>query len=164
MIRFFIFSLTCLIFNITFGQNESQKQLIKSNVLQNTSLNFDTSKITLLNLETDWWLRKKLSSTKSFNLTNYDIKAIDEVFKICANENNIDTSYFHYKRQYVPFLNKTGQKKVWINCFCSDLNDEFTYWKKSIVIVDDGGSCFFNLLIDLNSKAYSNFEENSGGY
>lgn len=107
---------------------------------------------------------KKLNTTKTFSLTNADIKAIDEIFKAAVSKNNLDTSYFHYKRQYVPFVDKDGQKKVWINCFCAEQDDnEFVNWKKSVVIVDDGGSCFFNFIINLADKTFYNLEVNGVG-
>ncbi len=163
MLKLFILSLTCIVFNLACGQNKPQKKFVTSDTSQKVRVTIDTSRITVLNLKTDWWLSKKLNTTKSFSLTNADIKTIDEIFRDCISKNNIDTSYFHYKRQYVPFIDKTGKKKIWINCFCSDLNDEFPNWKKSIVIVDDGGSCFFNIMINLVDNSFSNFEVNGDG-
>ena len=98
-----------------------------------------------------------------FSLYEKERKKIDQIFKKCVSENNIDTSYFHYKRQYIPFVDNAGNKKIWINCFCSDFDNDFPHWKKSIVIVSDGGSCFFNLIINLNDNSFSNLEVNGVG-
>jgi hypothetical protein len=54
-----------------------------------------------------------------------------------------------YRRQYVAVINALGQKEVWINFFCSFFN---TDWKHHVLIVDDGGICFFQLRINLSSK------------
>jgi hypothetical protein len=51
-----------------------------------------------------------------------------------------------YKRQYCPYINKTGEKEVFINCFCR-VPDET--WKTKIVTVDGGGSCYFMGVINL---------------
>jgi hypothetical protein len=152
MTRLLIFCLTCIVYSSAFGQDKSEKVVAAA-----------TNKIAIFNLETDWWLSKKFDAAKSFKLSDSELKVVDEVFNICVNQNNIDTSYFHYKRQYVPFLNKDGQKKVWINCFCSDFGNDFTQWKKFIVLVEDGGSCFFSLIINLTDRSFSNFDVNGGG-
>jgi hypothetical protein len=60
----------------------------------------------------------------------------------------------NYRRQYVFYYNKRGQKCVWINCFCSS---EFEGWKKYIVFVFDGGKCFFNVRINLSFKVFFDF-------
>ncbi|MDO6433135.1 hypothetical protein Q4E93_21175 [Flavitalea sp. BT771] len=54
-----------------------------------------------------------------------------------------------YKRQYVAIVNEKGQKEVWINFFCSSFG---AGWKHHVLIVDDGGVCFFQLTINLYSR------------
>ena len=53
-----------------------------------------------------------------------------------------------YRRQYICGINKNGDKIVWVNCFC----DKHDKWKNQTVFVFDGGSCFFNLKIDITKK------------
>lgn len=55
-----------------------------------------------------------------------------------------------YKRQYVVVTNKKGEKEVWINCFCGESKN----WKKELVIVNDGGNCYFNLVINLTTGKF----------
>jgi hypothetical protein len=93
-------------------QSKSQKYLKEEGTSQKTTLNFDTSKITIFDLKSDSWLGKRFESEKSFSLTDDDLKNIDEVFNKCIGQKKVDTSYFHYKRQYVPFIDKYGYKKV----------------------------------------------------
>lgn len=62
-----------------------------------------------------------------------------------------------YARQYVPIVNQLGEKEVWVNCFCQSSNDN---WKKQIVIVNDGGLCYFNLKINLSTLQYYEFNVN----
>lgn len=33
-------------------------------------------------------------------------------------------------------------------------------WRKRMIMVDDGVNCYFNVIVDLNSKEYSQFHEN----
>ena len=57
-----------------------------------------------------------------------------------------------YRRQYVAVINGKGQKEIWVNFFCATFNHD---WKHHVVIVDDGGVCFFQLWINLTlKKAY----------
>lgn len=101
---------------------------------------------------------------KQAELTNNEIESIDSVLKKCIADYNssfqgdsnasfkIDLIKGNYRRQYVPILNGKGEKEVWVNCLCSILDDD---WKKNILIVDDGGNCFFNLKINLvTGKCY----------
>jgi hypothetical protein len=161
MTRLFILGLAYIIVNPACRPRTSQIHFKRSDTLQSEGLNFDTSKIAIFNLSAEEWLSKRFDDTKPFNLTDADLKTIDAVFIKCLIENNIDTGHFHYKRQYVPFIDKAGHKKVWINCFCSDFNDDIAYWRKSIVLVSDGGSCFFNVIIDIMDNSFSNFSVNA---
>ena len=60
----------------------------------------------------------------------------------------------NYKRQYIPVINKLGEKEVWVNCLCNQSNE---IWKKEIIQVLDGGSCYFNLKINLSKNRYYDF-------
>jgi len=53
-----------------------------------------------------------------------------------------------YKRQYAAYINEHGEKEVWINCMCS-VDDG---WRDNIIMVRDGGSCYFNLTINLTKQ------------
>jgi len=60
-----------------------------------------------------------------------------------------------YYKQIVAATNAKGEKEVWVNCFCK-LDDwrpdnDNNYWRKNIVRVNDGGSCYFNLKINLTT-------------
>ncbi|NCU36630.1 hypothetical protein EOM75_11540 [Candidatus Falkowbacteria bacterium] len=71
-------------------------------------------------------------------------------------EYNLKINHFiieldHYKRQYVPVINEKGEMEVWVNCFCGNwgIND-----RTNILIVEDGGNCYFNLKINLTKENY----------
>ena len=65
-----------------------------------------------------------------------------------------------YKRQYIPTINAKGEKEVWINFFC---NYDDRDWKKEIILVMDGGNCYFQLKINLTTKKYFDFYVNGNG-
>ncbi|MGZ4054149.1 MAG: hypothetical protein ACXVPU_13435 [Bacteroidia bacterium] len=111
-------------------------------------------------------------SAKPISLSSEEIKEIEKIVVDVINKYNVeeettfnkmkkeypekkyDKSDFiidlnQYKRQYIPSINSKGEKEVLINCFCSYMD---TDWKKDIVIVEDGGNCFFRLTINLSTK------------
>lgn len=68
-----------------------------------------------------------------------------------------------FTRQYVAYLNRNGERIIWVNGFCQvpwttietsprKQESQEMDWKKEIVIVDDGGSCFWNFEINMNIK------------
>lgn len=68
----------------------------------------------------------------------------------------------HYKRQFVCAIDPKGDKIVWINCLCfgDDMNswiygdevDPRYNWKTNILVVQDGGNCYFNIKINLTKR------------
>ncbi len=64
-----------------------------------------------------------------------------------------------FQRQYLPVINKNGEKIIWLNFFCSH---KAPVSDKNIVMVLDGGNCYFNIKINLTDKTY--FELRINGY
>jgi hypothetical protein len=126
----------------------------------------DTNTIAILPITKDMrWLLKD-SASLSFDLSHQELRNIDSLLTACINDYNLEqnnTRKFpeyidlkNYKRQYIPYKSVKG-KKVYINCFCiHDIDD----WKKRLVQIDDGGSCFFQLTADLEANRYLDFSTN----
>jgi hypothetical protein len=85
------------------------------------------------------------------------IKLEDPTRKIRRADFIIDLK--NYKRQYVADINTHKQKEVWVNCFCS--TRENNDWKSAVVLVRDGGICYFHLKIIIEQKSYYEFTVNS---
>ncbi|TQD34036.1 hypothetical protein [Haloflavibacter putidus] len=62
-----------------------------------------------------------------------------------------------YYRQYVPVIDKNGDKVIWINFLC---NYDESY-ETEIPLIQDGGNCYFNLKINLTKKTYYELGINS---
>ncbi len=62
---------------------------------------------------------------------------------------SLDFEKYKYKFQYVAAINNKGEKEVWINGFC---NTQDSRWKEEILLVNDGGNCYFNLKLNLSTK------------
>jgi len=70
-----------------------------------------------------------------------------------------------YYKQVIAVVNSKGEKEVWVNCFCdegskSSMKKLIVSWKKDILLVSDGGSCYFNLKINLTKNTVYNFMVN----
>ena len=70
----------------------------------------------------------------------------------------INNSLKYYK-QLIAVTNNKGEKEVWVNCCCSVME----YWKKRIQFTLDGGSCYFNLKINLDKNIAYDFGVNGLG-
>jgi len=78
------------------------------------------------------------------------------------NIQNIAKNYADYKRQYVGYNGKNGHKFIWINFLDFPDSDDLMLrsWKKGIMSVMDGGSGFFNVLVDIESENCAEFSVN----
>ena len=63
-----------------------------------------------------------------------------------------------YYKQFLAITNGKGEKEVWVSCFC-DVGDK-SYWKKDWVRVEDGGSCYFKIKINLTTNRVAGFYVN----
>lgn len=67
-----------------------------------------------------------------------------------------DTYYF----QLMPVSDSHGEKTVWVNAFCS--LEHAGNWRKQRVSVHGGGSCFFTIKVNLNSRKTYDMMVNPG--
>lgn len=107
---------------------------------------------------------------KSIVLTDDEIKIVNSLFQdFKSRSNNGDTTIqamgqiglMDYKKQYLPVMNGNGEKIVWINCFCvngSNLphfsSNNPNKWGEEVIIVKDGGNCYFSLFLNLNTGKF----------
>lgn len=112
----------------------------------------DTALIAVIPYTGEWLPGK---NNKPATLTMDEMKQIESLLKSCArNSKVIDLKRGNYKRQYVAVTNDEGEKIVWINCFCQTDGEN---WKTSIIMVHDGGSCYFHLKVNLTKGVYYDF-------
>lgn len=97
------------------------------------------------------------------DLSADEIAQSKEIIKKAVDEQNAKQKNAYrliklvgYKYQLSPFLNEKGEKEVWINSFCEAREN----WKTQIITVEDGGSCYFNLFINLTQNSYTKFYVN----
>ena len=123
-----------------------------------TQLNYDHSKIAIIPFSGKNNFETQFKNAEPAFLTQPELDLLDKILQKTIAEYNTTDAYRgiinlkEYKRQYMVIKNDQGEKKVWVNCFCDTLNE---YWKKQLVIVMDGGKCYFNLKVNLSTeKAY----------
>lgn len=138
---------------------------------QNTQSEFKLAKsdYTVLTYQPKWyWMFENVEPAE---LSESELIDIEKILRIAIKENNdsrkialknnpnkelFESRYLlkidGFKRQYVPIINNEGQKEVWINLFCDEHGME--YWKNELFEVEDGGNCYYNLKINLETKKY----------
>jgi len=111
-------------------------------------------------------------TNKPTSLSANEIDKIEKIIKTEVDKHNKKSSHHYsfirnprrYYKQLMAVINSRGEKEVWVNCFCNSddksLNDDNSYWKKGIVSVYDGGSCYFNLRINLTTNRVYDFRVN----
>jgi hypothetical protein len=92
------------------------------------------------------------------HLTRLEVDSLEAIIDSAYQAYTRDsTAYLHdllplskYYRQYVAVVTDKGEREVWVNFVCGGSS-----WRSRPVIVDDGGSCFVQLFINLTKrKAY----------
>ena len=98
---------------------------------------------------------------KQYNPTMDDIQTAEEVLKACFTKEASGTEnpffgrkYEDYTMQFVGGELEGGDKIIWVNCFCMAESVILKKWKTDIIMVADGGNCFFNVKINLKNKEY----------
>jgi len=171
--KWLIISVLCV-----YGISCGYKKSISSE--ENGHLSIDTTKIVILPYDsTDTWIFKNCTQAE---LTNDDFELSDSILTICINKYNIEQekqykkicseypnvnfdkyrfliNITRYRRQYICVTNERGEKEIWINFLCESPLSSFVgknpnRWKTDIIVVEDGGNCFFNIKINLTTKMY----------
>lgn len=151
---------------------------------QADTLKIDTSRYAVLpyNKSRDGFLFKDAAPA---NLSAAEIRQIEKVISVTVREYNnllnerkiqvepaqlkpktgkpvvtksIITRPDKYYKQIIATTNANGEKEVWVNCFCTP--HEKKYWRKGVVMILDGGPCFFNLKINLATNTVMDWTVN----
>jgi hypothetical protein len=65
----------------------------------------------------------------------------------------------NYFKRLIAVTNQNGEKIVWVNCFCTP--PEGFDWRKNVLEMSDGGSCYFNLKLNLTKNSAYDFRVNN---
>jgi hypothetical protein len=86
-------------------------------------------------------------------ISDYHLKNASEN---TLNQKNYEIDLSNYKIQLIPVINPKGEKEIFVNCICLT-SSEINNWENGIIIVLDGGKCYFQLKISLKKNKYYNF-------
>jgi len=126
-----------------------------------TSIAGDSSYVVLSDIDSSSIRVEAVDYLKIGDLSADEIKEVSRIFDQCLKEHKRELHpSVRNRRQYVPYLNSKGERKVWVNCFC---DSEHPYWRKRKVMVKDGGACYFNFKINLGTKKYYDLRINGVG-
>ncbi len=133
---------------------------------------YNSRHIILNNLNLVGWLKDSIND--SFQPTDNDYRKAETILLKGLKSEKEKYSLFldsinirNYYRQYVFFSKTNGDSMVYVNGFCELLKQPVDScntiiwkpidWKKTIVIVEDGGDCYWRILINLTKKNFDFF-------
>ena len=148
------------------SQNRTAEQIAENKSIK--SVLFDTSNTALIQFDQKGNYPFD-NSDRPATLTEDDINCVDSLLNVSVTEYNnsldkeykersIDLKKDNYRKQLIAVTNNKGEKEVWINCFCHTWHSN--RWKTEIMIVHDGGSCYFRLKVNLATKKTYDFGVN----
>ncbi len=98
-----------------------------------------------------------------WNPTEKDLELIGSITEDAFHRETADfedTVRFDYNKfffQIVPYV-KDGKKLAYVNALCD--RENLNNWKNYFYNVNDGGDCFWQVIVDLKSNTYSDFSMN----
>jgi hypothetical protein len=109
-----------------------------------------------------------LGHAKAIDLTQSDVAFVKLLLNLARNgynhtitdSNKMIRPFSSYKLQWVPFENAKGEKEIWINGLCNPFDNYFGKWKRGIIVVKDGGNCYFQMRINLTTETYADITVN----
>lgn len=115
-----------------------------------------------------------LKNVKFWNPKEVDFEVVNTILEKAIDDNVIfflgepkRKSFFEYYKQYVPYIDERGHRIIIVNAFCEiptfwNENDEKVEfdWRNNIVLVDDGGDCYWGIKVDLDTQTYFDFRVN----
>jgi hypothetical protein len=95
------------------------------------------------------------SDCSHYDLKTSDLIKVDSVINSCIKENreSIKKPITQYIKQCVAVKDSGNEVIVWVNLICGR-KESWTNYYYNIIKVHDGGDCFFNLKINLNTLKY----------
>lgn len=152
----------CLLGTLTScGQSQSSKPTEEMANQHPQPIQIDTEKTTVIPFAPATMKYLFSNDYKPVVLNQSDINAIETLLITGVADYNksltsdrtyreIDLNKHNYRKQLMAVINAKGEKEVWVNCFCDTWGSD--KWKREIMMVTDGGSCYFNVKLNLTTK------------
>ena len=99
---------------------------------------------------------------KNWQPSGTDIEIAEELLAECFNKQSdygnenpfISKTLEDYNRQFIGAEIEGGDKVILVNCFCKSEEKNLKDWKNSMVLVADGGNCYFHVKVNLDTKSW----------
>ncbi|HET6256533.1 MAG TPA: hypothetical protein VFE32_20830 [Puia sp.] len=152
---------TCISNSVARGQGKDSHHLDTSTYV---ILKYRPRVITKRGLSGDFYFNDTAHQLRPTTLSTSEVDGIeplvDSAYQYLVKELPANYSSLHplsvYKRQYVAVINSKSQKEVWIHFFC----DVPEGWRKSEIIIQDGGACYLCLWINITLRKASKLFDN----
>jgi hypothetical protein len=90
-----------------------------------------------------------------------DIETGERLLKECFDKESSGTAnpfsgrkLEDYNRQFIGAVIEGGNRVILVNCFCRSEEKTLKEWKEKMVLVADGGNCFFYLKVNIDTGRY----------
>lgn len=90
-----------------------------------------------------------------------DIELAEKLLKECFDKEKSGTvnpffgkSLDEYNRQFIGAVIEGGNRVILVNCFCRSEEKILNKWRDELVLVADGGNCFFHLKVNIDTGRY----------
>ena len=141
-----------------------------SNVFKTKNLEINDENVAVILDETTRnWFNK--NSYTFFEPTKDDFIEIDEIIEKGIEKGKFDflkepelTIIKKYYRQYICYTDEKNQRIIRINAFCRNLQTPIEVngktgwepfdWRNNLVVVNDGGKCYWTAIINLSTKEF----------
>lgn len=160
ILRLFLL-VTCISNSVARGQGKYSHHLDTSTYV---ILKYRPIVMTKHSLSGDFYFNDTAHQLRPTTLSASEVDGIeslvDSAYQDLVKELAANYSTLHplsdYKRQYVVVINSKGQKEVWIHFFC----DAPEGWRKSEILIQDGGACYLRLWINFTLRKTSKLFDN----
>ena len=136
--------------------------------------------IILIDSEYNHYLSEKFG-TQPWYPQRSEMKVIESILDKAIEKREFDflkrpikKNIYRYYLQYIPYINNRGERIMKINALCEipeipispDVNSStwnIADWKKEYISVSDGGSCYWQMIINIDQNSYESLMINGEG-
>lgn len=139
----------------------------------------DTSTIAVLPYDTSYyWLFEEHEKCRNADLSPAELDQLEELVQRAvtdymskyAHREELagDSAYWNqyriarsgYVLQCIAVMNATGEKEVWVNALCDPDSPSKGSWQERILVVQDGGGCYYQMKVNLTKGTYADLSVN----
>jgi hypothetical protein len=131
----------------------------EKNYLNNLN-NMQNSQQSYIVFPADYDVSFEIGGNERYIPTDQDIQNAIEILAKFLIGNKEIRELQEYKIQFFGYKNENKEKIIWANYFCNEWSYTGVDWKTDLVSVDDGGNCYFNLKVNLDTKEIFDFMVN----